>query len=313
MSAVQQEQEYEWCVDEAAAGMRVDKYVSERGEWSRTRVQRWIAEGRLSVDGRSVKANYRLRNGESVRLRMSTLAKEPEVKPEAIPLDIVYEDSDVVVVNKPRGMVVHPSFGHHSGTLVNALLAHCGDLSGINGVLRPGIVHRLDKDTSGLIVIAKHDTAHESLAAQFAMRFVRRTYVAIVHGNLKHEQGTIDMPIGRHPIQRQEMTVLPKHGKRAITHFTVLEKWLNYTLVKCRLETGRTHQIRVHLAHIGHPIVGDPKYGRKKTCFSIQGQALHAQHLGFRHPCTDDMMQFRSELPEDMRQILAELRLEKKC
>lgn len=292
-------------------GMRVDKYVSEQGEWSRTLVQRWIAEDRLSVDGRSVKANRRLRNGECVRLRIPVLAEEPEVRPEAIPLDIVYEDSDLIVVNKPRGMVVHPSYGHHSGTLVNALLAHCEDLSGINGVLRPGIVHRLDKDTSGLIVAAKHNMAHESLAAQFARRSVMRIYMAIVHGKLKDEQGTIDTPIGRHPVRRQEMAVLPKYGKRAITHFTALERWLNYTLVKCCLETGRTHQIRVHLAHIGHPIVGDSKYGRKRANVSIQGQALHACQLGFRHPRTDEMIQFCTELPADMARILEELRQEK--
>jgi 23S rRNA pseudouridine1911/1915/1917 synthase len=309
VSVSEREKSYEWQVEDARAGQRVDKFVTAQGEWSRSLVQSWIAEKRVTVNARAVKANYRLQRGDRVALRVPP-PEHLAVTPEEIPLDIVYEDADIVVVNKPRGMVVHPAPGHHTGTLVHALLAHCGNLSTINGVYRPGIVHRIDKDTSGLLVAAKNDSAHASLASQLSAHTVERSYTAIVHGDMGHERGTVDAPIGRNPNQRQEMAVVRKNGKRAVTHFVVREKFKGYTLVDCRLETGRTHQIRVHMAFIGHPLVGDPKYGPKKNRFSIQGQALHARTLGFTHPRTGEEMTFEAPLPQDMVDILNRLRRE---
>ncbi|GAB6932539.1 RluA family pseudouridine synthase [Calditerricola satsumensis] len=298
---------YEWTVEEPDVGERIDRFLAAQEEdWSRAQVQKWIKEGRVTVNGEPVKANYRLEPDDEIVLRVPP-PKDLAVEPEPMELDIVYEDSDVVVVNKPRGLVVHPAPGHLSGTLVNGLLYHCRDLSGIGGVLRPGIVHRIDKDTSGLLVVAKNDRAHLSLARQFKDHTVTRRYVALVHGEVAHDRGTIDAPIGRDPHNRQRMAVLPKTGKHAVTHFAVLERFPGYTLLELKLETGRTHQIRVHMKFIGHPVVGDPKYGPRKT-LPIDGQALHAGVLGFVHPRTGEYLEFRAPLPEDMERLLLQLR-----
>jgi len=294
-------------VNEEDAGQRIDKYVSDRlTDLSRTHVQEMIKTGAITVDDRTVKPNYKLSEGEAIHIRLPE--SEPvDIQPEAIPLDILYEDEDVIVINKPRGMVVHPAPGHTTGTLVNALLAHCRDLSGINGVLRPGIVHRIDKDTSGVLVCAKNDFAHRALAEQLKAKTTHRIYKAIAHGFFEHDQGTIDAPIGRDENDRKKMAVTRHHSKEAITHFTVLERFEKYTYVACRLETGRTHQIRVHLAYIGHPVAGDPKYGPRKT-LDINGQALHAAELGFYHPSTKAFMRFTAPLPQDMARLLDQLR-----
>lgn len=298
---------YEWTAEEPDAGERIDRFLAAQEEdWSRSQVQKWLKEGRVTVNGEPVKANYRLEPDDEIVLRVPP-PKDLAVEPEPMDLDIVYEDGDVVVVNKPRGLVVHPAPGHLSGTLVNGLLYHCRDLSGIGGVLRPGIVHRIDKDTSGLLVVAKNDRAHLSLAKQFKDHTVTRRYVALVHGEVAHDRGTIDAPIGRDPQNRQRMAVLPKSGKRAVTHFAVLERFPAYTLLELKLETGRTHQIRVHMKFIGHPVVGDPKYGPRRT-LPIDGQALHAGVLGFVHPRTGAYLEFNAPLPEDMARLIDQLR-----
>lgn len=300
-------EKYDWIIEEEEATERIDKFLSEQfEEWSRSQIQQWIKEGNVTVNGRMVKANYKIQEDDEVVLQVPP-QKELNIEPESIPLDIVYEDQDVIVINKPRGMVVHPASGHYSGTLVNALLYHCKDLSGINGVLRPGIVHRIDKDTSGLLMAAKNDLAHESLARQLKDHDVHRIYLALVHGEIPHDLGTIDAPIGRDPHDRKKMTVIHKNSKHAVTHFVVKERFQGFTLVECKLETGRTHQIRVHMQYIGHPLVGDPLYGLKKT-LKIDGQALHAKTLGFKHPRTNEYMEFDSELPEDMQGLIEELR-----
>ncbi len=259
------------------------------------------------MNNEKVKSNYKVNEGDVIRLEIPD-PEELEVEAENIPLDIVYEDSDVIVVNKPRGMVVHPAPGHYSGTLVNALMYHCKDLSGINGVIRPGIVHRIDKDTSGLIMVAKNDQAHESLVEQLKAKTTKRLYKAIVHGVIPHQHGTIDAPIGRDKKDRQSMTVTEENSRDAVTHFTVLEVFDNYTYVQCELETGRTHQIRVHMKYIGYPLAGDPKYGPKKKTLDIDGQALHAAVLGFVHPRTGEEMVFEAPLPTDMEELLHYLR-----
>ncbi|WP_373870963.1 RluA family pseudouridine synthase [Paenibacillus woosongensis] len=298
----------EWLIDEAAAKVRVDKFVKEQlGEdTSRTQIQIWIEEGAVLVNGTAVKTNYKLAAGDRITLTIPE-AESVEIVPEDIPLDIYYEDSDVIVVNKPRGMVVHPAPGHSSGTLVNALMAHCKDLSGINGELRPGIVHRIDKDTSGLIMAAKNDKSHASLAAQLKEHSVTRRYLALVHGNLSHDQGTVDAPIGRDPHDRKMYTVIDRNSKHAVTHFHVMERFGDYTLLELKLETGRTHQIRVHMKFIGHPLVGDPMYGRSKGP-KFNGQALHAAVLGFVHPSTSEYKEFTAPLPADMMDLLHSLR-----
>ncbi|WP_019120626.1 RluA family pseudouridine synthase [Brevibacillus massiliensis] len=298
---------YDWTVDPADQGERIDKFIAMQDQdWSRSQVQTWIKEERVTVNGQPVKNNYKLAAEDEVTLRVPP-PKELDIKPEAIPLDIVYEDADLIVVNKPRGLVVHPAPGHYSGTMVNGLLYHCRDLSGINGVLRPGIVHRIDKDTSGLLVVAKNDKAHLGLAEQLKEHTVNRKYVAIVHGVIPHEMGTIDAPIGRDPKNRQQMAVVFENSKPAVTHFVVLERFKGYTLVECKLETGRTHQIRVHMKYIGYPLVGDPKYGQKDR-LEIEGQALHAKTLGFVHPRTKEYLEFDAPLPDELSDLLAYLR-----
>ncbi len=290
-------------------GQRLDVFVVERfPELSRSHVQKLIEQGNVLVDGSVRKANYKLRGGEAVQVTVPQ-AEPISVEPEDIPLDILYEDKDIIVVNKARGMVVHPASGVYSGTLVNALLYHCQDLSGINGEIRPGIVHRLDKDTSGVMVCAKNDTAHLDLAEQIRTKTAHRTYWAIVHGNIKEEAGIIKGDIGRHPTDRKKMAIVRENGKPAVTHFKVLERFGEYTLVECQLETGRTHQIRVHMTSIGHPLINDPKYGPKKSSpFAINGQALHSLQLTLTHPVTKEEMTFTAPIPTDMEKILTGLR-----
>lgn len=293
-------------INEQDANERIDKVIASlNNEWSRTQVQAWIKEGYVLVNGKNIKTNYKTTVNDLIEIHLP----EPEpldVVAEKMDLDIYYEDGDVLVVNKPKGMVVHPAPGHITGTLVNGLMYHCKDLSGINGVLRPGIVHRIDKDTSGLIMVAKNDFAHESLVNQLMEKKVLRKYRAIVHGVIPHDHGTIDAPIGRDPKDRQSMTVI-ETGKNAVTHFNVLERFNQYTYVECQLETGRTHQIRVHMKYIGFPLVGDPKYGPKKT-LNLDGQALHAAVLGFYHPRTKEFLSFEAPLPEYFDQLLKDLR-----
>lgn len=296
----------EWTAEAEDSGERIDKFITDSLEEdvSRTQVQQWIKDGHLQVNGSSVKANYKLAEGDQLVLSIPD-PEELDLAPEDIPLEVVYEDSDVIVVNKPRGLVVHPAPGHYSGTLVNALLHHCKDLSGINGVMRPGIVHRIDKDTSGLLMAAKNDLAHVSLAAQLKEHSVNRKYIAVVHGNVAHDHGTIDAPIGRDPKDRKLYTVTERNSKHAVTHFVVLERFGDYTLMELKLETGRTHQIRVHMKFIGHPLVGDPAYGPSRSRdIAMEGQALHAAVLGFVHPRTGEHLQFEAELPDDMRKLL---------
>ncbi len=295
-------QKVEHIVREEDSSQRIDKVITQlNSEWSRTQVQQWIKEGVVLVNNNPVKTNYKCNEKDVIQISIP----EPEVLdviPEEMNLDVYYEDSDVIVVNKPKGMVVHPAAGHATGTLVNGLMAHCKDLSGINGILRPGIVHRIDKDTSGLLMVAKNDRAHEHLVNQLVEKSVTRKYKALVHGNIGHDYGTIDAPIGRDQKDRQSMTVI-ENGKHAVTHFQVLERFNEYTFVECRLETGRTHQIRVHMKYIGYPLVGDPKYGPRKT-LDLNGQALHAAVLGFIHPTTEEYLEFEAPLPEEYEKLL---------
>ena len=288
------------------AGERIDKALSlMESTWSRSQISGWLDEERILVNGAKVKAKYKVKVGDVIEVTVPEV-EDLEIVPEDLNLEIVYEDADVLVVNKPKGMVVHPAPGHTSGTLVNGLMYHCKDLSGINGVARPGIVHRIDKDTSGLLMVAKNDVAHVGLVNQLVDKSVTRKYTALVHGHIPHEKGTIDAPIGRDQKDRQKQAVVDK-GKHAVTHFQVIEQFGDYTLVECRLETGRTHQIRVHMNYIGYPLVGDPKYGPKKT-LDFGGQVLHAGVLGFIHPITKEYLEFEVPLPEDYQQLLAELR-----
>lgn len=275
---------------------------------SRSHIQKLIEEKLVTVNGKIKKSNYKLKFNDEV----SVILKEPvslNIEPEEIPLDVLYEDRDVIVVNKPQGMVVHPAAGIKTGTLVNALLSYCSDLSGINGVTRPGIVHRIDKDTSGILVVAKNDNSHNKLAEQLKDHSMTREYIALAEGVLKEEKGTIDKPIARHPKDKIKMAVV-LNGKRAVTHYSVIEKFKNNTLVKCVLETGRTHQIRVHMAYIGHPLVGDPVYGYKKQRFKLEGQLLHARKLGFIHPSTGKYIEFETEIPEYFKRIINILKKE---
>ncbi|RNA69669.1 RluA family pseudouridine synthase [Alteribacter keqinensis] len=292
-------------------GKRIDKVLADSfDQFSRSQIQHLIAECNIEVNGDPVKSNYKVQENDAITIEEPE-PEELEITAEDLNLDIVYEDADVLVVNKPRGMVVHPAPGHTSGTLVNGLMHHCNDLSGINGVIRPGIVHRIDKDTSGLLMVAKNDKAHESLVDQLKAKTTKRVYHAIVHGVISHDTGTIDAPIGRDTDDRQAMTVTEKNSRDAVTHFQVIERFKNHTHVNCELETGRTHQIRVHMKYIGYPIMADPKYGpRKKTTYPISGQALHAAVLGFVHPRTGEEMRFEAPLPEDMKACLEQLKRE---
>lgn len=290
-------------------GLRIDKFLSSAvPDISRSYIQKLIDGGSVTVNGTNVKSNYKANSGDQIIVCLP----EPEpldILPEDIPLDILYEDSDILVVNKPKGMVVHPSSGHYSGTLVNAVMFHCREnLSGINGVLRPGIVHRIDKDTTGSLLICKNDASHRELAEQLKNHDITRKYHAIVHGNLKQDTGTIDAPIGRHPADRKKMSVHAPHGRSAVTHYKVLERFGGFTYVECELETGRTHQIRVHMASIRHPILGDSVYGPAKCPFKLEGQTLHAKVLGIRHPSTDEYMEFDAPLPEYFSKLLNKLR-----
>ena len=283
------------------AGQRVDAWLAANLEdVTRSAAQRLLEEGRVTCGGKALAKNYKLNGTETVEVCLPD--PEPvDVLPQDIPLDVVYEDADVIVVNKPKGLVVHPAPGHPDGTLVNALLHHCGDsLSGIGGELRPGIVHRIDRDTSGLIIAAKNDSAHQKLTAQLQDHTLARIYHCIVTGNLREDSGTVNAPIGRHPVDRKKMAVVA-NGRPAVTHWTVLERFPGFTYVECRLETGRTHQIRVHMAHIGHPILGDTVYGNKKPVPGLQGQCLHAVGLRFLHPRTGEMVELSCGLPEEFR------------
>ncbi|MNO90884.1 Ribosomal large subunit pseudouridine synthase D [compost metagenome] len=286
---------------------RIDKYLSEVIEnKSRSFIQGLIDNDNIKVNDKLIKSNYKLKLNDIIEVNLPE-PLELEVKAEDIKLDIVYEDHDVIVVNKPQGMVVHPAPGNYTGTLVNALLYHCKDLSGINGVIRPGIVHRIDKDTSGILVVAKNDNSHNFLAAQLKDHSMKREYYALVEGRVKNDIGTINEKLGRDPKDRIKMAIV-KEGREAITHYEVLENYDYTTLVKCNLETGRTHQIRVHMAHIGHPLVGDPVYGYKKSKFKLMGQMLHAKTLGFVHPTTKEFLEFSTELPSYFKNIIEKLR-----
>lgn len=295
-------------VDEASAARRVDVAIAKVLGLTRSNVQHLLDAGMVKKGEKVLKANYKLRQGEEIIVNVP----EPEpldLQPENIPIDVIYEDEDVIVVNKPRGMVVHPAAGNYHGTLVNALLHHCKNLSGINGVIRPGIVHRLDKDTSGIMICAKNDAAHLSLSKQIQDKVAYRSYLAVVRGNIKTDKGVIQTFIDRDKNDRKKMAVVQEGGREAITEYEVLERFGKYTLVKCILRTGRTHQIRVHMEYLGYPLVGDPKYSPMKTPFHIEGQALHSETLSFVHPRTGERMEFRAEWPEDFRKIITRLRL----
>lgn len=298
----------EYFVTEETAGDRIDKFLAEQYEnLSRSFLQKLLKSGEVMVGGRPVKASYKVAEGDLISFEVPE-AVEPEIVPEDIPLDILYEDHDVILVNKPKGMVVHPAAGHYTGTLVNALMFHCKeDLSGINGVLRPGIVHRIDMDTTGVIIACKNDLAHNSIAAQLKEHSITRRYQAIVHGALKDDEGVIDEPIGRNPKDRKKMAVNYNSGKSAVTHYKVLTRFKDFTHIECRLETGRTHQIRVHMASIGHPLLGDAVYGPAKCPYKLQGQTLHAGILGFVHPRTGEYMEFSAPLPEYFEELLRKL------
>ena len=302
-------QEYRFQIMEELDGERIDKALSLLlDSLSRSFISKLIKEDNVTVNGKSVKGSYPVKTDDEVVFFLPP-SQEPNIVAENIPLDILYEDSDVIVVNKPKGMVVHPAAGHYSGTLVNALMYHCGvDLSGINGVMRPGIVHRIDMDTTGSLIVCKNDKAHNSIAEQLKVHSINRRYHAICYGVIKEEAGTIHKPIGRHPSDRKKMAVNEHNGKEAITHYKVLKRFPNYTYIECKLETGRTHQIRVHMASIGHPLLGDEVYapGRKHP-FKLQGQTLHAKILGFIHPSTQEYVEIDAPLTEYFENLLNKL------
>lgn len=295
--------------DETYMDERLDKFLSAMlPDQSRSYLQKIIKDGNVLVNGEPKKSSYRLEDGDEVTADLPEL-KSPDIEPENIPLDILYEDESILMVNKPKGMVVHPSAGHYTGTLVNAVLWHCqGQLSGINGVSRPGIVHRIDKDTTGVLVVCKNDAAHNAVAAQLKEHSITRKYRAIVHGVIKEDEGTVDAPIGRHPTERKKMASGVKNGKRAVTHYRVLERFQGYTYVECQLETGRTHQIRVHMASIHHPLLGDTVYGPAKDSHHLEGQTLHAMVLGLIHPVTGEYLEVEAPLPEYFENLLKKFR-----
>lgn len=298
----------EFCVEEGA-GSRIDRYLSEQvAEMSRAHLQKLLKDGGVTVNDRPVKNSYKVAEGDKIQLDIPE-AVEPEIVPEEMDLDILYEDKDIILINKPKGMVVHPAAGHATGTLVNGLMAHCrGDLSGINGVMRPGIVHRIDMDTTGVLIVCKNDQAHNAIAEQLKVHSITRKYYAIVHGVVKEDEGTVHAPIGRHPTDRKKMSINEKNGKDAVTHYRVLRRFRRFTYIECQLETGRTHQIRVHMASIGHPLLGDHVYGPAKCPFSgLQGQTLHAGVLGIIHPTTGEYMEFQAPLPEYFETLLKKL------
>lgn len=302
---------YEFTIEAASAdiGTRLDKYLTDQiSDQSRSYIQKLLDDNFITVNGRSAKSNYKLRAGDMIAVEIPE-AEELDIEPEDIPLDIVYEDDDIIVVNKPKGMVVHPAPGHTSGTLVNALMYHCKDsLSSINGVLRPGIVHRIDMDTTGLLVACKSDQAHRVLSDKFKVHDIHRVYTAIVYNQFATDEGTIDKPIARHKTDRKKMAI-DSNGRHAVTHYRVIERLKqNFSLVECELETGRTHQIRVHMASINHPLLGDEVYGPKQKPFATQGQVLHAGILGFDHPITGEYMEWHAELPDYFQGILKRLR-----
>ena len=293
-------------------GQRIDKFLSETlPEYSRSFIQKVVKDGGVLVDEKCVKSNYKLSTGQILKLNVPELV-EPDIVPEDIPLDILYEDDDIIVVNKPKGMVVHPAAGHYTGTLVNALMYHCRDnLSGINGVTRPGIVHRIDMNTTGVLVACKNDAAHIFLSEQLAVHSITRKYNAIVHNSFKDNSGTVDAPIGRHHIDRKKMAIDYKNGRNAVTHYSVISNYGKYAHIECQLETGRTHQIRVHMSSIGHPLLGDDVYGSGKSPYRLEGQTLHARVLGFVHPSTGKYMEFEAPLPDYFKEIIVDL--ENKC
>ena len=299
----------EFIVESPEAGVRIDRVLAEKcADCSRSYLQKLLKDQKVFVNQKAVKSNYKVQVQDRICLELPE-PEEPEILPQDIPLDILYEDEYLLVVNKPKDMVVHPSAGHMEGTLVNAVLHHCqGNLSGINGVLRPGIVHRIDKDTTGALLICKDDVTHRALAEQLKEHTIRRRYRAIVSGNFREEEGTVEGPIGRHPTQRKKMAINYKNGKDAVTHYQVLEQFHNASYIECRLETGRTHQIRVHMTSIGHPLLGDSVYGSGKNPWHLQGQALHAMILGFVHPHTGQYMEFEAPIPDYFHHLLDKLR-----
>ncbi len=302
------EKKTEMILTKEQAGKRLDVLLSEEcQDYTRSYIQKLCKEQRVQVNGKIVKANYRCKEGDQICLKIPE-PEELSIEPEAMDLDIVYEDQDVILINKPKNMVVHPAAGHYTGTLVNGLMAHCKqDLSGINGVLRPGIVHRIDKDTTGILIVCKNDMAHQSIAAQLKEHSITRKYHAIVYDNIKEEEGTVDAPIGRSIKDRKKMAVTPS-GRRAVTHYRVLNRLKKgFTYIECQLETGRTHQIRVHMASIKHPLLGDDVYGPKKQKYSLEGQCLHAKVLGFVHPRTQQYMEFEVPLPQYFEDLLTKL------
>lgn len=300
--------EFNLTVEAENAGVRIDKLISENSEGiTRSAAAKLIDQGNVTVCGKEISKNYKCKERDEITVLIPD-AKPLEAKAENIPLDIVYEDEDLLVVNKPKGMVVHPAAGNFDGTLVNALLYHCkGSLSGINGVIRPGIVHRIDKDTSGLLIVAKNDFAHINLAEQIKEHSFHRAYQAVAYGNIKEDSGTVNQPIGRNPNDRKKMAVTLKNSKNAVTHYEVINRFGEFTHIRCVLETGRTHQIRVHMAYIGHPLAGDSVYGPKKVIKSLDGQCLHAGEIGFVHPRTGQYMEFKSQLPDYFKHFLAGL------
>lgn len=299
-------------VVEGDAGLRIDRYLSDRQEeLSRSYLQKLLKDGGVSVNGAPVKSNYKVSCGDRIQLHVPDAA-EPDIEAEPMELSILYEDPDILLINKPKGMVVHPAAGHYTGTLVNGLMYHCrGELSGINGVMRPGIVHRIDMDTTGVLIVCKNDRAHSAVAEQLKVHSITRKYYAVVHGVIKEDEGTVHAPIGRHPTDRKKMSINEKNGKDAVTHYRVLRRFRRFTYVECQLETGRTHQIRVHMASIGHPLLGDQVYGPAKCPFpGLEGQTLHAGVLGIIHPTTGEYMEFHAPLPEYFEMLLKKLELD---